>query len=162
MSVSANQILKTSHYTFFDLYELFFFFSVRGAFVQTGYCTKCTAFVYFVDLVILVFIDFLSFFRLIWQIRDGGNESSPSLGRYCSNTSLPGPFMAASNQMWVKFVTDDNATGTEFRAIYTSGYTSLCLSISPSVSASFTPSRGVCARVHAYVHVRLCGGCCMS
>ena len=113
----------------------------------------------FLDFV--TFFDFLSiFFHLIWQIRDGGNESSPSLGRYCG-TTLPRPFRAAGNQMWVKFVTDSNVTRTGFRATYSSGYTSLYLSaslpihLSQSLSLSLVLTVWICARVQARLSVRV-------
>ena len=113
----------------------------------------------FLDLV--TFFDFLSiFFLLIWQIGNGGNQSSRSLGRYCS--TIPGPFRAAGNLMWVKFVTDGSVTRTGFRATYSSGYTSLYLSVSLpihlslSLSLSLVLTVWMCARVHARVRVWVC------
>ncbi|XP_062489682.1 cubilin isoform X1 [Pezoporus occidentalis] len=49
------------------------------------------------------------------EIRDGGYETSPSLGRYCS-TDLPPLIISHSNKLWIKFVSDRFGTRRGFSA----------------------------------------------
>ena len=70
------------------------------------------------------------------QIRDGESESSPRLGRFC-NTSLPRPLRTFGNQLWIKFAANSNRT--KFSATYASGWDSLSLSPSLSLSLCLLP-----------------------
>uniref|UniRef100_A0A8B9GL35 Cubilin n=1 Tax=Amazona collaria TaxID=241587 RepID=A0A8B9GL35_9PSIT len=49
------------------------------------------------------------------EIRDGGYETSPSLGRYCS-TDPPPLIISHSNKLWIKFVSDRFGTRKGFSA----------------------------------------------
>ena len=53
------------------------------------------------------------------QVRDGGFDGSPMLGkRYCGS-SLPPVWTSSSNLMWVRYVTDGSSSNTQFKATYT-------------------------------------------
>ncbi|KAL2085662.1 hypothetical protein ACEWY4_018982 [Coilia grayii] len=49
------------------------------------------------------------------EIRDGGYETSPLIGRYCS-TSRPPITVSHSNRLWIKFRSDHSVTRSGFRA----------------------------------------------
>ncbi|XP_066485218.1 cubilin [Tiliqua scincoides] len=49
------------------------------------------------------------------EIRDGGYETSPVLGKYCGS-SLPPVTISHSNKLWIKFVSDVYITSTGFSA----------------------------------------------
>ncbi|XP_076436087.1 cubilin-like isoform X2 [Babylonia areolata] len=53
------------------------------------------------------------------EIRDG-NETSPVIGRYIYNGSLPGPADTSSSQMWIRFYSDGSVTRRGFRATFIS------------------------------------------
>uniref|UniRef100_A0A8C3I7Z9 Cubilin n=1 Tax=Chrysemys picta bellii TaxID=8478 RepID=A0A8C3I7Z9_CHRPI len=58
------------------------------------------------------------------EIRDGGYETSPVLGKYCGST-LPPVIISHSNRLWIKFVSDVYGTRTGFSA-YWDGTTTGC------------------------------------
>ncbi|XP_053120680.1 cubilin [Hemicordylus capensis] len=51
------------------------------------------------------------------ELRDGGYETSPLLGRYCG-TSLPPVTISHSNKLWMKFVSDVYFASTGFSAYW--------------------------------------------
>ncbi|XP_075068011.1 cubilin [Mixophyes fleayi] len=51
------------------------------------------------------------------EIRDGGTEAAPLIGRHC-NTTIPAPITSSSNTLWIKFKSDASATKSSFRAFY--------------------------------------------
>ncbi|XP_019353396.2 cubilin [Alligator mississippiensis] len=51
------------------------------------------------------------------EIRDGGYETSPFLGKYCGLT-LPPVIVSHSNRLWIKFVSDVYGTKTGFSAYW--------------------------------------------
>ncbi|KAM5158320.1 cubilin [Mantella aurantiaca] len=51
------------------------------------------------------------------EIRDGGTEMAPLIGKYCNNT-FPAVIPSSSNTLWVKFKSDASATASSFRAFY--------------------------------------------
>ncbi|XP_078582053.1 cubilin-like isoform X2 [Branchiostoma floridae x Branchiostoma japonicum] len=56
----------------------------------------------------------------IWdyvEVRDGGDETAPFVGRYCNQT-IPAPFTSTTNQLFVKFRSDASQTGSGFRATW--------------------------------------------
>lgn len=55
----------------------------------------------------------------IVQVRDGGGEDSPSLGRHCGNT-VPPKILSNGNMLWIRFKTDIINVGTGFKARYIS------------------------------------------
>ncbi|XP_076456068.1 low-density lipoprotein receptor-related protein 6-like [Babylonia areolata] len=53
------------------------------------------------------------------EIRDGDDETSPFIGRYC-NSTLPAPRRTFGNQMWIRFFSDGSVTRSGFKATFTS------------------------------------------
>ncbi|XP_060104406.1 cubilin [Heteronotia binoei] len=51
------------------------------------------------------------------EIRDGGYETSPLVGKYCGDT-LPPMTISHSNKLWIKFVSDVYVTSTGFSAYW--------------------------------------------
>ena len=56
----------------------------------------------------------------IFQVRDGGDETAPAIGRVCGDT-LPPPIVTTQNQLWVKFRSDPSNTRPGFRAEWSRG-----------------------------------------
>ncbi|XP_032366699.1 cubilin [Etheostoma spectabile] len=54
------------------------------------------------------------------EVRDGGMETDPLIGRYCGS-SLPAPILSSSNLLWIRFRSDDSISQAGFRAVYTVG-----------------------------------------
>ncbi|XP_041458355.1 cubilin-like [Lytechinus variegatus] len=52
------------------------------------------------------------------EIRDGFNENSPFIGRYCRSADIPGPITSSSNTMWILFQSDASINAGGFRATY--------------------------------------------
>ena len=54
------------------------------------------------------------------EVRDGWDEDSPLMGRFCGDLSddLPSPLVASGNAMWVAFVSDTSIHGRGFSADY--------------------------------------------
>ena len=64
--------------------------------------------------------------RCNFQILDGEDSGSTSLGRFCGST-LPGLITSSSDKVRINFVTDSSVTGTGFRLEYvTNGEFHLC------------------------------------
>lgn len=55
------------------------------------------------------------------EVRDGYNEDSRLLGRYCGN-KIPTPVTTSNHTMYVKFKSDANFSGTGFNAKWTTSY----------------------------------------
>ncbi len=54
------------------------------------------------------------------EIRDGDNENSTLIGKYCGDPSFtPEPIMSAMNYLWIRFVTDGSVTNRGFAINYT-------------------------------------------
>ncbi|KAK7092469.1 low-density lipoprotein receptor 2-like [Littorina saxatilis] len=53
------------------------------------------------------------------EVRDGDNEDAPRIGQRMCNTSPPSTRRSFHNNLWVKFVTNNNGTRAGFSAIYT-------------------------------------------
>ncbi|XP_076027535.1 cubilin [Genypterus blacodes] len=51
------------------------------------------------------------------EVRDGGEETSPLIGRYCES-SPPPPVHSSSNSMWIRFRSDASVSRAGFRAVY--------------------------------------------
>nr|DBA25188.1 TPA: hypothetical protein GDO54_012746 [Pyxicephalus adspersus] len=51
------------------------------------------------------------------EIRDGGDETAPLIGRYCNNT-IPSVISSSSNTLWVEFKSEASAIASSFRAFY--------------------------------------------
>ncbi|XP_049633697.1 cubilin [Suncus etruscus] len=56
------------------------------------------------------------------EIKDGGYESSPSLGKYCGS-ELPPRILSHSNKLWLQFRSDSLFSGTGFSASWDSSLT---------------------------------------
>ncbi|XP_077347020.1 cubilin isoform X1 [Lithobates pipiens] len=54
------------------------------------------------------------------EIRDGGSQTAPLIGRYC-NSTIPAAVTSSSNTLWVKFKSDASAKASSFRAFYQVG-----------------------------------------
>lgn len=54
------------------------------------------------------------------EVRDGGAESSPLLGRYCGYEK-PGDVNSSSNQLWLKFASDGSVNKAGFAANFFKG-----------------------------------------
>lgn len=54
------------------------------------------------------------------EVRDGGAESSPLLGRFCGYEK-PGDVNSSSNQLWLKFVSDGSVNKAGFAANFFKG-----------------------------------------
>ncbi len=65
------------------------------------------------------------------EVRDGGRPDSPLIGRFCGE-SLPLDFVSASNEVYMKFVTDYSVTHGGFRIRYELGE----ISVQPIVLSS--------------------------
>lgn len=67
----------------------------------------------------LLFTNFLNCLSiyLCAQVHNGGSVSAPLIGRYCG-TSVPGPIVSTTNQLWLQFGSDTSNTGHGFRAQY--------------------------------------------
>lgn len=52
------------------------------------------------------------------QIFDGPLETSPFVGRFCG-TAIPAPYTSSTQDVYLKFKSDDAATGRGFRLTYT-------------------------------------------
>ncbi|XP_038149701.1 bone morphogenetic protein 1-like isoform X2 [Cyprinodon tularosa] len=51
------------------------------------------------------------------EVRDGGSDSSPLLGRFCGYDK-PGNLQSSSNQLWLKFVSDGSVNKAGFAATF--------------------------------------------
>ncbi|XP_064643493.1 cubilin-like [Lineus longissimus] len=51
------------------------------------------------------------------EIRDGGTENAPVLGRYCGSES-PGTIKSSGNVLYIRFTTDDSIPRKGFKAVY--------------------------------------------
>ena len=58
------------------------------------------------------------------EVREGGDEESPLVGRYCGNT-LPPSYVSQGNQVLVHFRSDWSQAGLGFKAKYELGNTYL-------------------------------------
>lgn len=56
-------------------------------------------------------------FYVISKIRDGDNENSTLVGKYC--TDIPPPFQSTFNYLWIKFESDSSVSAQGFQANYT-------------------------------------------
>lgn len=54
------------------------------------------------------------------EVRDGGSESSPLLGRFCGYDK-PDDIKSGSNQLWLKFVSDGSVNKAGFSANFFRG-----------------------------------------
>lgn len=54
------------------------------------------------------------------EVRDGGSESSPLLGRFCGYDKPEG-VKSSSNQLWLKFVSDGSVNKAGFAASFFRG-----------------------------------------
>lgn len=54
------------------------------------------------------------------EIRDGHEETSPLIGRYCGYR-IPGDIKSKSNKLYVKFVSDGSVQKAGFAANYVKG-----------------------------------------
>lgn len=54
------------------------------------------------------------------EVRDGGAESGPLLGRYCGYEK-PGDVNSSSNQLWLKFASDGSVNKAGFAANFFKG-----------------------------------------
>ena len=52
------------------------------------------------------------------EIRDGGGEESPLIGRFCG-TQGPPPIHLSGNEVYIKFVSDVSTTDSGFELVYT-------------------------------------------
>nr|XP_026695897.1 cubilin-like [Ciona intestinalis] len=52
------------------------------------------------------------------ELRDGSDENSLLVGRFCGQTTPP-PFTSTTNDLWMKFRSDEAQGGSGFRATYT-------------------------------------------
>ncbi|XP_069815839.1 cubilin [Dendropsophus ebraccatus] len=51
------------------------------------------------------------------EVRDGGAEMAPLMGRYC-NSTIPAPITSSSNKLLIRFTSDAAATRSRFKAFY--------------------------------------------
>ena len=51
------------------------------------------------------------------EMREGGDDESPLIGRYCGDT-LPSEHVSSGNEIYVRFKTDHSVSGTGFRIRY--------------------------------------------
>ena len=56
------------------------------------------------------------------EVREGGDEESPLVGRYCGNT-LPPSYVSQGNKVLVHFRSDWSQAGLGFKAKYELGKT---------------------------------------
>ena len=52
------------------------------------------------------------------EIFDGKSENAPNLGRYCGG-HMPGPIRSSTNELYLRFISDQTISHTGFVASYT-------------------------------------------
>lgn len=68
------------------------------------------------------------------EVRDGGSETSPLLGRFCGYDK-PDDIKSSSNQLWLKFVSDGSVNKAGFAANFFKGQKVISFTNCPKLKA---------------------------
>ncbi|KAI4871253.1 hypothetical protein NFI96_019773 [Prochilodus magdalenae] len=93
------------------------------------------------------------------EIRDGGFETSPIIGRYCSSQAPP-IVISHSNRLWIKFHSDNSATFKGFSAHWDGTQTGCGGTLTTSVGSFTSPSYPLPYHPNAecYWHIKVNAG----
>ncbi|XP_017555843.2 cubilin [Pygocentrus nattereri] len=93
------------------------------------------------------------------EIRDGGFETSPLIGRYCSNQAPP-LMISHSNRLWIKFYSDQSVTFKGFSAHWDGTQTGCGGTLTTSVGSFTSPNYPLPYHPNAecYWHIKVNAG----